>query len=357
MLTDINKYSKCLVDDNKNIIFFNKEWQYPAVTEWSSYISVAESNGIGNNAIYIGYPWATLIDGIRNHKKNIEYLIIELNFLKELIASKRKNAIVVTVCQHILLKEFIEYFKIIGIDIIFWSHKVVNQEHIDSIIIKPFPLYPAQTKDHYEKLISIDIYEYEKILIEKKIKYKANFIGAYNPKVYISDVRQHIFNDKSNSDFLIIERKEWHFEQIVYSKQIGNTTQKHQDLFEEEKRKKEYIKAIEESDFTLCPTGSGPNSIRIYESLCLGSIPVILSEDLDLPGQKQLWIDSCIITKDSKSGYEEVKKIISNMSAKEILQKKLNGFRLISSVGYKNYSKLIRDCIAIKELGEIRNDK
>jgi len=37
------------------------------------------------------------------------------------------------------------------------------------------------------------------------------------------------------------------------------------------------------SRYSLCPSGSGPNSIRFWESLAVGSIPVLLADTLDLP--------------------------------------------------------------------------
>ena len=37
------------------------------------------------------------------------------------------------------------------------------------------------------------------------------------------------------------------------------------------------------SVFSLCPSGSGPNSIRLWESLGIGTIPVVLADTLDLP--------------------------------------------------------------------------
>ena len=48
------------------------------------------------------------------------------------------------------------------------------------------------------------------------------------------------------------------------------------------------------SKFSLCPSGSGPNSIRLWESLALGSIPVLLADTLELPNHK-LW-DNAIVT-------------------------------------------------------------
>jgi hypothetical protein len=41
--------------------------------------------------------------------------------------------------------------------------------------------------------------------------------------------------------------------------------------------------------FALCPSGSGPNSIRLWEALGYGAIPVILANHLWLPGDAELW--------------------------------------------------------------------
>jgi hypothetical protein len=48
-----------------------------------------------------------------------------------------------------------------------------------------------------------------------------------------------------------------------------------------------------DSRFTLCPSGSGPNYIRLWESLACGCIPVLLADTLDLPNHK-LWDESIV---------------------------------------------------------------
>ena len=49
------------------------------------------------------------------------------------------------------------------------------------------------------------------------------------------------------------------------------------------------------SKFSLCPSGSGPNSIRFWESLSFGTIPVLLSDTYVLPLIKGWNWDECII--------------------------------------------------------------
>ena len=54
-----------------------------------------------------------------------------------------------------------------------------------------------------------------------------------------------------------------------------------------------YNNILLNSRFSLCPSGTGPNSIRFWESLACGSIPILLSDTLELP-YHELW-DNAII--------------------------------------------------------------
>jgi hypothetical protein len=40
---------------------------------------------------------------------------------------------------------------------------------------------------------------------------------------------------------------------------------------------------LSDSRFALCPAGSGPNTLRLWESLAIGSVPVVLSDTHELP--------------------------------------------------------------------------
>jgi len=59
----------------------------------------------------------------------------------------------------------------------------------------------------------------------------------------------------------------------------------HEDLSEMAYRSffdEEYYQVLSSSNFTLCPGGGRPFSIRFYEAILAGSIPVIFSEEADL---------------------------------------------------------------------------
>lgn len=52
--------------------------------------------------------------------------------------------------------------------------------------------------------------------------------------------------------------------------------------------RKEYIENMINSDFVLCPKGDGNYSVRFYEALSLGRIPILIDTDMVLPLEKTL---------------------------------------------------------------------
>jgi hypothetical protein len=50
-----------------------------------------------------------------------------------------------------------------------------------------------------------------------------------------------------------------------------------------ERARREFLENILDSDYVLCARGDGNCSIRVYETLCLGRIPVIVDTDLVMP--------------------------------------------------------------------------
>ena len=59
-------------------------------------------------------------------------------------------------------------------------------------------------------------------------------------------------------------------------------------------RKDEYIRLLSSSKFSICPRGTGPSTIRIWEAMASGSIPVIISDPLLMPDIGRPWTDIAI---------------------------------------------------------------
>jgi hypothetical protein len=57
----------------------------------------------------------------------------------------------------------------------------------------------------------------------------------------------------------------------------------------------EYQTQLEQTLFSLCPRGAGPTSIRMYESMVSGAIPVYISDQFYLPYRDQFdWDNLCL---------------------------------------------------------------
>lgn len=311
------------------MLAYPHHWQVPAATEKAAYEELKRASDSLFFA-YIGFPWATLIDGLRNDGSLVGELLHSLDKIRRRLDGLKSFSRRATVAQHIHADKFIEFFQVCGVTDLFWPHARVRNGEIGGIKIHPFPLFPAQTPDGAEVGD-----------LHRPRPWLANFIGAYNPKVYLTDVRKHIFDDAGVSDLLILKRDAWHFDRAVYEQQVAGIAPDDARLALEERYKTEYLDAIRQSTFTLCPTGSGPNSIRIGESLALGSIPIILTRDLALPCHQDLWEAACLFEDDSADGYRRSLDQARSMSEAELRSRQLAGQALFEKIRPRAYRDLI----------------
>lgn len=246
-------------------------WQYPVITEKTFFLQNCE------NKSYVAMPWATIID------KNID-----LDVISSAVAEKiDRKKFTFTCCQHIYFKRLIPLFKDIGINVLYTPHKVIDEDMIDGIIIKPCPLFAVNIEDERKN----DVFKNTDFVNAKRpILY--SFQGAYQ-NMYMSNIRQEIFKlENTHPDVHIKNIGQWHFNSTVYSNhqnKTGNidTSSAHVD------NTTKYNQILLQSVFSLCPSGSGPNSIRFWESLAVGSIPVLLSDTLELPYHPD-WQDAIV---------------------------------------------------------------
>jgi hypothetical protein len=103
---------------------------------------------------------------------------------------------------------------------------------------------------------------------------------------YISRVRLRLPEIATSEDIRVKLNNEWHFNFIVYGEQVESNSileKAPRGRIDNTQKVSEYNYALCESIFSLCPAGAGPNSLRLWESLAIGSIPIILSDSLVLP--------------------------------------------------------------------------
>ncbi|MDA9048113.1 glycosyltransferase family 47 protein, partial [Hellea sp.] len=161
-----------------------------------------------------------------------------------------------------------------------------------------------------------------------------SFVGAYEPELYLSPVRKWIFNLEHNKNWVIVSRGQWHFEDEVYGRQIGgkNLSEKNEQSLKNDAVY--FSDVLSRSCFSLCPSGSGPNSIRFWESLGFGAIPVLLSDTLRLPGHHAEWNDAIIRIRETES---DVLSLPAKLKALAKNEEKIYRMRVAGKALWKRY--------------------
>lgn len=271
-------------------------WQYPCRTEGSAaqrHIQLESPTLMGQEvSVYLPIPWATFIDKKKFPVAYLGLMARRISGIKAYLLSKDMDLRVHTVCQHIHFKRDLpRYLNDLGVTDLWTSHKLISDNYINQTRLHAWPLYAVnfRQKDRSDGLVVKSV--------ESK-KYLASFVGAYMDH-YISDIRLKLRELGSSPNFYIQINDEWHFNKVVYDVQVGG--KHHSEIEKKDHEVIHYNQILSDSVFSLCPSGAGPNSLRLWESLAIGSIPVILSDQYELPsldGQDGLnqnsWKDAVI---------------------------------------------------------------
>ena len=168
-----------------------------------------------------------------------------------------------------------------------------NTDIINDIEILPCPLYAVNYEDDTRNSTfkNIDFEEKPRIFLY-------SFMGGYQIAQYLTKIRLEIFKIQPRHYIFIQNTGDWHFNSIVYNSKQNrkleeNKTEQHLSKTET------YNNILMNSRFSLAPSGSGPNSIRFWESLAVGSIPVLLSDTLELPKHPD-WDNAIIVLKENE---------------------------------------------------------
>jgi len=259
------------------LIKYKLFWQYPAKTEETFYLQNKE------NPEFLGMPWAT----IRDKRYNLQVIY---NIIKQYI---EPNKSYYTCCQHISFKYFLPLWKALNITTVYIAHKIKYEHQVDSIQLKPCPLYALNIEN--EKFNN-DFKDTDLLNIERNILY--NFIGCYRVADYLSKIRQNIFMMKHPENTIIkYTGSDWYLDKIVYNEKQNINHELNMNT-EDFNKTKYYNELLIKSRYTLAPSGTGPNSIRFWEALGAGSIPVLLSDTLELP-HHPLWTEAIVDMKEA----------------------------------------------------------
>lgn len=278
-----------LASPGDHFVHSEEYWQYPAITEKHAAQKLASLLAPSNDRAYLAFPWATLFDLTAGNKERSHVLTSLLGEMRRKIQGKKK---VFTVCQHINMLKYHEIMTMAGVTDVFWSHCVKGQDGVGGINIHPFPLFPV----HIRKT-------------DKEPNYLFSFVGSAET----SPIRKKIMElFGKERDSLVIDRGLWHYRGVVYRNQIGNGHIPECDSDQMRRKEAEYLEIMNCSLFSLCPRGTGPNTIRLWEAVECGSIPVIISDDQRLPGHPSLWRDAVVFV--SESSIESIPTILRELA-------------------------------------------
>ena len=266
-----------------NILAYDADWQYPAITEQHAFQQLSSLGAVPQGVTYVAYPWATLIDKL--HRKTAD-LQEHLDRFRAFCDRLPPDTLKVTTCQHIKMKEELDLFHQAGISEIFWPHTTHDDVAAgvqDGLRLHPFPLFPVQAVDEDGP---------EDSAATDTRPHLFSFIGARANQHYLTGSRNWILDllgDDPRGQ--IIGRTSWHYNKVVYDHQVQNPSARKEAAqnFIDTSASDQFRASLRAAVFSLCPSGTGPNSIRLWESLGLGAIPVILADSWAPPGNGDLW--------------------------------------------------------------------
>ena len=103
------------------------------------------------------------------------------------------------------------------------------------------------------------VFNKENIVKYNKRKYKTSFIGSS----LTHNIRKELFNLNNDKDIVIRDTGNWFYEKISADR---------------EKYLYKFKEFLLNSKLSLCPQGTGPSTIRLYESMAVGSIPIVFND-------------------------------------------------------------------------------
>lgn len=246
-------------------------WQYPVITEKTFYLQNAGDNN------YLPFPWAEVID----RRKDIKRV---LRILSHVFVKPGRSYY--TCCQHINFRSLKGLWEELGVHTVYTPHKCIGEETLGTIRLVACPLYAVNLEDSDRNSL------FENVdLQHKERKYLYSFSGGYQ-KDYLTETRLRIFELPKRPDCMVRNTGDWHFNVDVYGGKADKKGTLNEDATHRNKTEG-YNQLLLDSQYTLAPGGNGPSSIRFWEALGAGSIPVLLSDTMDLP-HHEFWDDAVV---------------------------------------------------------------
>ena len=313
-------------------------WQFPCLTEhaaWEQHAGMAEPVlQDGELHIYLGLPWATWIDFARKAAwpaggasvmaQQLQMTGVRLSGLRGALGELGVRLRVHTVCQHLYWRDMTQAWRRLGVTDAWLSHcpPPAEQAELD-ISLHPWALFAVNVRDTQRRAGIVE----NRDPASKSVL--ASFTGAHAAH-YLSDTRLRLRALENEVGFVVRVTDRWHFEQVVYEEQIGGRKPAH----DSSDTAASYNALLSESVFSLCPAGAGANTLRLWESLAVGSVPVLCGPQPMLPTSGTLpaidW-DS-IVVRVPDDQIARLPSLLRAMPMSEVRERQQRGLRAYAQV-------------------------
>lgn len=264
----------------RSIVAFDAEWQSFDNTEQNAFLQAVKLLPNLKDTSYFGFPWATLIESLRLDLPEAKELLNTISIAKPFL-KKKKN--VITVCQHADMLSYQSLFAEAGVSQLFWTNYQEQQNCLpdyQAVMVYPMPVALNNA--------CLDPKNYN---VPKKRLF--SFIEEKSEKKIYSITEQWIL-EKLDDDprGLVIKENQWNFSYI-----LGKAIQAQDRSGFKRRLAPAHIESwriLQESYFSLCPASSETNTLRLWESIGSGSIPVLISDSFCLPGNRSLWEEAIV---------------------------------------------------------------
>lgn len=250
-----------------------------------------KENPIEKDITYFAIPWAQL-----------------LYFKKLNLLPKVYKANSFTVTRSTGYETLLPYMKKLGIKTVFCPHAVGKK--YDGI-----------------EVVSMPHYNMNGIFANKKKDILYSFIGAN-----VHPTRAKFFNLIHPKNACVIKRNQLHYFIDIREKTENAKIRKI-------KEQKEYQNILSRSRYSVCLSGTGPGTLRFWESLQAQAIPIIVT-DIELP--KGFNWNSCVI-KIKEKGLPKIEKILKKISWAQEKKLRINCLKAYHKFCGDNIISVIKD--------------
>jgi glycosyltransferase involved in cell wall biosynthesis len=240
-------------------------WQFPNRTEE---LAASRHDSVDG---YLSAPWASMIE-TRSGKNTLANV-----HSRTASQADRSHQTLHTVCQHLYWQEAAIDWENLGITDAWLSHAAetgIRPNSSASSATLPrnhaWPLYAVNVEDP-DRRVGLTMGKNP-----RSKRYLASFIGAHMPH-YISESRLKLQMHAKNPSFYIKSTgQQWHYHGAVHEHQVqGKPLDR---VYQVDDSVSEYNQVLSDSVFALCPAGAGRNTIRLWEAMAVGAIPVLVDE-------------------------------------------------------------------------------